>query len=312
MLACYKSISVLVIFLLYQQQLHAFSLLSLLSLAHIQVDPSFFWIAARKKLTKWKLPTIIFKYTFWESGRKARGRKSSKTTTQTQIFVIPFYASVSFLMWKKHARRNLENSVSFSRHSHKHTRILADEFPRKMLFWRKEKPSCAKINFPSLPIAPIAPKSVFCFHSSSSLYVCVEAMIFRLRHREKILCFHAFSAFSSFAWHGWRMCTLELFPFARCCVLKSLVKGCKTEDVKVGNASCDVFFPRKLHCSCGSDINISSSGANFTLSLVLSRACYKIFFSSTSWMRGNSCSNFAVKFLWQIAKWKKQKKYKSV
>ena len=87
------------------------------SLACIKTDLSFlfFWIAARKEVEEMKAypQSYFYMVHYRESGKEAKERKSSKATTQTQIFVIPFYASASFLMWKKYAKWNLENLVSF-------------------------------------------------------------------------------------------------------------------------------------------------------------------------------------------------------
>lgn len=126
------------------------------------------------------------------------------------IFVNTKKKRAELLMWKNTRNKwNLENFILFfsiqPQLIHTHTCELSafyherKLFPRKMLFYF-EKKNCS-VPKQTFPIS--ARESVFLVESLLVI-VCVEAMIFRLRDREKVLC--AFSAFSSSVCDGWCMC----------------------------------------------------------------------------------------------------------
>lgn len=156
MFACSKSISVLVIFLLFQQQFHACSHSSLLSLAHFEafgLQPE----RTNEKLLHSHNYTHIF-ISIVRVGKGCGGKevwvesKSSKTTTQKQIFVIPFHerrAAVPSFWCETNSRNkwNLGNFLfSFGIRTKPHTHISkhthADDSLRRffLFFWKSFVP----------------------------------------------------------------------------------------------------------------------------------------------------------------------------
>lgn len=195
--------------------------------------------------------------------------KSSKTTTQTQIFVIPFHARAMnsrSMLWCETNTRNKWNLGNFLfslgirtmlfsyLHTHARTNTCKSD-----AFWKKFR---AKINFSSSGrFFPSAQRNQFlCFLVGyKKTWMCVlKRWFFGFGSKKIPLCFHAFSAVLSLAWQGWCMCSFKYsFSLAQrlirsyiwwsvCCVLwKSRVPE-KAKDVKVGKTPCDVFFLMKV------------------------------------------------------------------